>query len=171
MEDTVEARVNGKQYEVTCSPQPGELPALNGDSPVLQGDSRSGFIVDWQGKRYNAFVVQADHQARTYVLRINNRRVEINLKDQQDKIAEQWGLSVSSNKKINELRSPMPGMVLELLVSEGDTVRKGDPLVVLEAMKMENILRSPGELRISGISVQKGKAVDKNQLLIQFSEV
>jgi biotin carboxyl carrier protein len=171
MEDKVEASVNGKVFLVDSSSVPGDLPKLSGFEPELHGDSRAGFTVAWKGKTYNAFVVQADHQARTYVLRINNRRVEVNLKDSQDKIAEQWGLVSTSNKKINELKSPMPGMVLELLVREGDTVRKGDPLLVLEAMKMENILRSPGELRIAGISVEKGKAVDKNQILMQFSEV
>ena len=62
----------------------------------------------------------------------------------------------------------MPGMVLNILVNEGDTIKKGDPLIVLEAMKMENILKSPTDGVIKKIPINKGVAVEKNQLLIQF---
>jgi biotin carboxyl carrier protein len=62
----------------------------------------------------------------------------------------------------------MPGMVLNVLVNEGQTVKKGDALLVLEAMKMENILKSPAEGTIKKITAVKGTAVEKNQILIQF---
>ncbi len=62
----------------------------------------------------------------------------------------------------------MPGMVLNILVKEGDVVKKGDPLIVLEAMKMENILKSPTEGTVKKVAAIKGTAVEKNQLLIQF---
>ena len=62
----------------------------------------------------------------------------------------------------------MPGMVLNILVTEGQEVKKGDALIVLEAMKMENILKSPTDGVIKKIAINKGVAVEKNQLLIQF---
>ena len=60
-------------------------------------------------------------------------------------------------------------MVLNVLVKEGDDVKKGDALIILEAMKMENILKSPSDGHIKKIAINKGLAVEKNQILIQFS--
>ena len=62
----------------------------------------------------------------------------------------------------------MPGMVLNILVAEGQQVKKGDSLLVLEAMKMENVLKSPTDGVIKKVVATKGTAVEKNQLLIQF---
>jgi biotin carboxyl carrier protein len=62
----------------------------------------------------------------------------------------------------------MPGLVLDVRVKEGDEVKKGDPLLVLEAMKMENILKSPAHAKIKKINVNKGQAVEKNQVLVSF---
>ncbi len=67
-----------------------------------------------------------------------------------------------------KLAAKMPGMVLNILVDEGQEVKKGDALIVLEAMKMENILKSPVDGVIKKIAINKGVAVEKNQLLIQF---
>jgi biotin carboxyl carrier protein len=71
-------------------------------------------------------------------------------------------------KKVNDVKAPMPGMVFNVLVSEGQDIKKGDPLIVLEAMKMENVLKSPTDGTVKKIAVTKGVAVEKNQVLIQF---
>jgi biotin carboxyl carrier protein len=70
--------------------------------------------------------------------------------------------------KVNEIKAPMPGLVLDVRVSEGEAVKKGDAIIVLEAMKMENIIKSPTDGIIKKISVKKGVAVEKNQVLIHF---
>lgn len=62
----------------------------------------------------------------------------------------------------------MPGLVIDVLVKEGDTVQKGEPLIILEAMKMENILKAATEVKIKKVLVEKGKAVEKNTTLIEF---
>jgi biotin carboxyl carrier protein len=62
----------------------------------------------------------------------------------------------------------MPGLVVNILVAEGDTIAKGDALLVLEAMKMENIIKSPGEGVVKKININKGQAVEKNQVLIEI---
>ena len=73
-----------------------------------------------------------------------------------------------ASKKVNEVKAPMPGMVLNILVQEGAEVKKGDALLVLEAMKMENIIKSPCDGTVKRVAATKGTAVEKNQLLIQF---
>jgi biotin carboxyl carrier protein len=74
-----------------------------------------------------------------------------------------------NSKKVNEVKAPMPGLVLEIRVNVGDAVKKGDAILVLEAMKMENILKSPTDGTVSKINVKKGIAVEKNQVLINFA--
>jgi len=54
------------------------------------------------------------------------------------------------------------------LVKAGDSIAKGDGLIVLEAMKMENVLKSPDDVIIKSIEVEIGKSVEKNQVLIEF---
>jgi biotin carboxyl carrier protein len=63
----------------------------------------------------------------------------------------------------------MPGLVLRVLVEPGQKVTKGEPLLVLEAMKMENMIKAPGDAIVSSVKAQLGQAVEKNQILIDFS--
>ena len=62
----------------------------------------------------------------------------------------------------------MPGVVLEIKVKKGDQIQKEEPLVILEAMKMENVLTSPLDGTISSIEVAEKDTVEKNTLLIKF---
>jgi biotin carboxyl carrier protein len=62
----------------------------------------------------------------------------------------------------------MPGLVLKVLVSEGDLIKKGEGLLVLEAMKMENLIKAPADIKISKINIKSGQIVEKNQVLISL---
>jgi biotin carboxyl carrier protein len=73
-----------------------------------------------------------------------------------------------NNQKVNEVKAPMPGLVLNILVEPGQEISKGDGLFVLEAMKMENIIKSPTDAIVKSIEVEKGIAVEKNQVLVKF---
>ena len=119
-------------------------------------------------KSYNIDVLKLNEEEKTMVLKINNVRCALQLKDKYDELLHTLGLDKLASKKLGDIKAPMPGMVLNILVSEGDTVKKGDALLVLEAMKMENILKSPADGIIKKIAATKGTAVEKNQLLIQF---
>ena len=62
----------------------------------------------------------------------------------------------------------MPGLIIQLLVKDGDEVKSGDTLLILEAMKMENIIKAPGDATVKSVKVRKGDGVEKNQVLIEF---
>jgi biotin carboxyl carrier protein len=62
----------------------------------------------------------------------------------------------------------MPGLILDINVTEGELVAEDTPLLILEAMKMENVITSPREGVIKSITVKKGDTVDKKQLLISY---
>lgn len=68
------------------------------------------------------------------------------------------------------LKSPMPGVILDLLVSPGDHVEKGEKILILESMKMENELRAGREGVVTRVHVEKGASVEKNQELITIGD-
>jgi biotin carboxyl carrier protein len=69
---------------------------------------------------------------------------------------------------VSDLKAPMPGLVLQILVEPGQEIKKGDKILILEAMKMENAIKAPADAIVAQIHINPGTAVDKNQLLITF---
>lgn len=122
-----------------------------------------------EGRSYNAEVVSADYATKNIVLKINGQRVELNAKDRFDLLLERLGMSNAAATKVNELKAPMPGLIVDIRVEPGQTVQKGDPLLVLEAMKMENILKAPADGTIASLKVNLRDNVQKGQVLVQFS--
>ena len=167
MAKSIQCWVQGRPIDVVVQ---GDDVALSGaeQGPVILGDSREGFSVRWNGKTYHAQVVQSDFRERTFTLRINHYRLDVQVKDETDAVLAGLGVAASAGKKVNDLRSPMPGMVLDILTKPGAEVRKGDPLLILEAMKMENIIKASGSGVVKNIPVHKKDAVEKNQLLIEM---
>jgi biotin carboxyl carrier protein len=95
-------------------------------------------------------------------------KYEVKLKDKFDLLLEKMGFNNSAILEVKDIKAPMPGLIIDIKVEEGIVVKKGDPLIILEAMKMENIIKSPGEGVVKKIQVKKGDSVEKNQILIQF---
>ena len=127
------------------------------------------FHVLYLGRSYNAELVSADYAAKAFVLKINGQRVELQAQDRFDQLLKQLGLSDATATRVNELKAPMPGLIVDIRVVPGQAVQKGDPLLVLEAMKMENILKAPADGTISSIKAVLRANVTKGQVLVQFA--
>jgi biotin carboxyl carrier protein len=108
-------------------------------------------------------------EEKTASIKVNGHTYNIAIKDRFDDLLHQLGLDNLQSAKVAELKAPMPGLVLSILVKEGDEIKKGDNLLVLEAMKMENIIKSPADVTIKSIKIKPSDKVEKNQVLIQFS--
>ena len=80
------------------------------------------------------------------------------------------GLSLAEDIAVSEIEAPMPGVIIDVLVSDGQEVKKGDFLCVLEAMKMENTLLSTGDGIIKTVKISKGQTVEKGHVLIEFEK-
>jgi biotin carboxyl carrier protein len=117
---------------------------------------------------YNAELVEADYKAKSFTFKINGSLHIVSVKDRFDLLLAQMGMSDATEKKLNDIKAPMPGLVLDIKVQPGDVVKKGDPIVVLEAMKMENILKSPGDGVVKAIRVKVKDNVEKGQVLLDF---
>lgn len=131
--------------------------------------SAGRYHVLYEGRSYRAELIEADYAAKSIVLRINGQRVELHAKDRFDLLLQKMGMSNATATKVNELKAPMPGLIVAIRVAPGQVVQKGDPLLVLEAMKMENILKAPTDGIVSGIKVTLRDNVQKGQVLVQFA--
>jgi biotin carboxyl carrier protein len=164
--------VNGKSSLKTDLSVKGSKIAGTVNDRTVEGDilevSKSEFHLLLDNKSYNIQLVKADYKEKKLVLKVNGKKYELDVKDKYDELLHSLGLDNIAAKKINDIKAPMPGMVLNVLVNEGQEVKKGDSLIVLEAMKMENVLKSPSDGIVKKIAATKGTAVEKNQLLIQF---
>ena len=117
---------------------------------------------------YHVEILRTDYHTKTFSIKVNGSSYEVQLADQYDQLVNRLGLAVVSEHKVREIRAPMPGLVLDISVEAGQQVEKGEPLLILEAMKMENLLKSPGDGVVKAILVKKGEAVEKNFLLIEL---
>jgi biotin carboxyl carrier protein len=126
------------------------------------------FHIQLDNKGYNAEVVAVEKETKSFQFKINGRLYKVALKDKFDLLLEQMGMNGAVGSKINNVKAPMPGLIIDLRVKEGDPVKAGDPLLILEAMKMENIIKAAGDSVVKSVKVKKGESVEKNQVLIEF---
>ena len=122
------------------------------------------------GKSHRIRIEQFQKDAKTYKVNINGNDYSIQLKDGYDLLIEKMGLNVLSDQKVGDVKAPIPGLVIDILAKPGEEISEGTPLLILEAMKMENVLKATGEGVIKNISVEKGSTVDKGQLLIEMEK-
>lgn len=162
-----QVQVNEKnQFQVS---KEGHQVLLNGQAADfdVQPLPGGGFHVLYQNRSYRVEVQQGD-QPKQYMLRINGHLYNVALKDQHDLLLDRLGLSHLAEKGAEDVKAPMPGLVLQVLVQPGDEVEKGTPLLILEAMKMENVIKATTAATVKGIEVEQGKPVEKGQLLVTF---
>lgn len=131
-------------------------------------DGKDAWHILYGSKSFRAELIDFDSANKRFILKVNGKQITMTAHTQIDQLLAQMGISHSSNKAINELKSPMPGLVIDIPVSEGQVIETGQPIIILEAMKMENILKAQSPVTIKKILVQKGKPVEKNEILVQF---
>ncbi|WP_108803857.1 acetyl-CoA carboxylase biotin carboxyl carrier protein subunit [Aquimarina sp. Aq107] len=130
--------------------------------------SNSKFHVINNNQSYHTEVIKSDFVNKNYTVKVNSNIYEVDISNSLDMMISEMGFSIGASKQVNSIKSPMPGLIIDIQVEIGQTVKEDDYLLVLEAMKMENIITSPREGTIKSIAVSKGDAVDKGKLLIEF---
>lgn len=161
------ATVNNKTFEIGTS---GESFTVNGQP--FEWDmvtiSDGYFHIVHENNSYKAEVVKTDAAAKTFQVKVNGRIYPVVVKDKFDLLLEKMGMNSNAGSKVNVIKAPMPGLIIDLKVKAGDVVKAGDALLILEAMKMENIIKCPGDGTVKTVNVKKGDSVEKNQVLIGF---
>ncbi|WP_291914791.1 biotin/lipoyl-containing protein [Chitinophaga sp. CB10] len=161
----IKAIVNGKsaftvnkEQEITVDGQPVDWSAV-----ALPGGDYS-VIMD--GFSYQAQVIKVDKEAKTVLLQINQQQYEVTIEEPIDQLLAAMGIKDAMAKKVNDIKAPMPGLVLKVLVEPGQAIRKGDPVLILEAMKMENVFKAAADAIVREIKVSERTAVEKGEVLI-----
>ena len=152
-------KVNETYYDVT--------PEMSHTLDVIK-TAAGKFHVNFKNVNYTAEIIDADAHYKNITLRINGNIHTIKLSDKYDRLIDQLGLKNTTKLLSGNIKAPMPGLVLDILVQTGQEVKAGDKVLILEAMKMENVIIAPTDGVIKSINIQRGNAVEKNALLIEI---
>ncbi len=141
------------------------------DSPAVldiqvQSNGLISLLLD--NKSYTATVEKVDTKAKELVLKIDGQPYTVAIKEPIDQLLSSMGLDLKAMQKIEPVKAPMPGMVLKVLVEPGQQINKGDGLLILEAMKMENVLKATGPATVKAIKINERTAVEKGTILIEL---
>ena len=154
-----------KSYEISFSK--GELlidgKPFNGD---IREISNHRLHLIHNNRSYRIEILSREDKKFTF--RINNSIIHTELRDKMDLLLERLGMDHLAQDAVNDITAPMPGLILDVQVNAGDEIKKGDPVLILEAMKMENVIKADGDGTVNEIMVKKGDSVEKNQILIRF---
>ena len=152
----VEYTQNGDEYEVVVDSHTRTVRLLSAQDGILT------LLVD--GKPLRAYV--ASDGTRTLVAIAGQVYEFTRAQEKQPRTRQR-----EAGRLDPEIRSPMPGKILQVLVTEGATVESGQALVLLEAMKMENTLSAEGAARVKKVHVAPGELVELGQLLVELEFV
>jgi biotin carboxyl carrier protein len=150
--------LNKEQYEINDQVIDWDIIHLGNDR----------YHIIYKSNSYQAELIEYNKEEKSFSFDINGQRQEVIVKDKFDLLLDKMGLNELKSSKMNNVKAPMPGLIFAINIKEGDEVKKGDPIMILEAMKMENILKSPGDGIVKSIIVKQGDSVEKNQVLINF---
>lgn len=141
------------------------------DSPAaldIQVQPNGLISVLLDNKSYTATVEKVDTKAKELVLKIDGQPYTVAIKEPIDQLLSSMGLDLKAMQKIEPVKAPMPGMILKVLVEPGQQINKGDGLLILEAMKMENVLKATGPATVKAIKINERTAVEKGTILVEL---
>lgn len=115
-----------------------------------------------------SFAFLARRVERGWEIEAEGRRIRLGVEDERRRAIRRLAGSSTAPGPARELRAPMPGLLLRVHVRPGQRVETGDPLVVVEAMKMENELRAEAAGTVASVEAGEGETVEKDDLLVRF---
>lgn len=126
------------------------------------------FDITHNGVVFHGEIVQDQSENRELTIKINHRVFQVKRKGELDDIIASLGFDKPKIRKLKELAAPMPGRVTSIHIELGQEIQPGDPILSLEAMKMENVLKAEGIGVVSAINIQQGDVVEKGSVLVSF---
>jgi len=164
----LQIKVNDQyNFEVDKKADQLQINGVDINADVKQQNASAYHIIN-NLRSYNAEVISFNSSEKTAEIKVNNTVYSITAKDQFDILLDKLGLSSLNAAKVSEIKAPMPGMVLKVFVTEGMEIKKNDNLFILEAMKMENIIKSPADVTVKTVKIKPGDKVEKGQILMLF---
>lgn len=128
----------------------------------------SNFHLLENNQAFDVSVIHSNFLNKTLTISVNGNTYEVKIEDEYDQQVKKMGLLAVTSQKVNAIKAPMPGLIVDVMIEEGQEISEGTPLLVLSAMKMENIILSQGEGVVKSIAVKKDDVVEKGQLIIEM---
>lgn len=141
---------------------------VSNPSVNIEDLSQGAYKITKGGKTYILEILSSEIDAKKLTIRYQHTVYDIVFKDDLDLVLDEMGIKMVSENIQTSIKAPMPGKVLEVIAGEGTAVTKGQGILILEAMKMENVLKAESDCTIKSVLVAKGENVDKNQVLIEL---
>ncbi|APQ17583.1 biotin/lipoyl-containing protein [Maribacter hydrothermalis] len=155
-------------YLITVNEEELEFKTSDADSlDSIAVNAQTLHVLD-NNTAFEVEIHHADYLNKTISLSVNGNIYEVKLEDEYDQQVKKMGLLAVTTQKLNEVKAPMPGLIVDVMVEVGEEIVEGTPLLVLSAMKMENIILAQGEGIIKSIEVKKDDAVEKGQVIIEM---
>ena len=162
-----EANINDDVTELELLEESGEVQFEDSkQSYEFHRQPNGRYLLRMGTKLYKIDNVEYDKHTITFTL--DGHWYQVDVRNEQDLLLDRLGFKRAGEIGEGELNAPMPGKILEVLVSEGDDVELGEPVAILEAMKMENELKAPIKGTITSISVSEGDSLDKNDVILEI---
>ena len=130
---------------------------------------KSKFHVINNHKSFNIQLENSDFYNKEYAVKVNSKSYVVKISNELDLLIKEMGFSIGNTKKANDIKAPMPGLILSVNVEEGQEVTEGDTLLILEAMKMENAIAAPKDGIIKTVIAKNGGTVEKGELMIEMA--
>jgi len=130
--------------------------------------SGSKYHILQNNKPFKGELVKSNFYRKKYTIKVNNNKYDVDISNPLDLLIDKMGFTFGTAKHIDSIKAPMPGLILDIHVGKGQEVKEDEGLLILEAMKMENVISSPRDGVIKSVNVSKGDAIDKGHLLIEF---
>ena len=128
--------------------------------------SENAYVIIFPKKIYNIEVLS--FEGKEAMISINNQVSKMKISDHIDQVLKKLGMDKVQSSLVQDIKAPMPGSIMNVIVKENDEVQSGDTILVLEAMKMENVIKSSRGGRVGKVHVSAGENVEKNQVLVTF---
>ena len=138
---------------------------IEADISTLPGSDRQHLRMD--GRSLSVFARRGDVG---WIIELEGRLFEVVVEDERTRHIRELASHVAPVETRRDLRAPMPGLIVRVEVQEGQDVEKGDSLVVMEAMKMENELKADGPGLVLSIEVEAGQAVERDAVLLKLEQ-
>lgn len=154
-------QVKANDFTISLDPETVDKADL-----VKRSDTEFHLLQDNQSVM--ARLLETDSTGKKLKVEVEGEIFQVEIKDALDQQLDNMGFSTVSTKHLKEIKAPMPGLVIAISVEEGQEVKEGDRILVLEAMKMENSILIHNPARIKRIAVMAGQAVEKGQVLVEL---
>ncbi len=159
--------VNGQSFDIEIN-EDGRI-LVNGEARVIDfRELRAGELYSMLLDHYSYEAVVEERDERFHVL-IAGEMYEARVTDERSRRLESAFMAFGDAGSEVQIRAPMPGLIVRVPVDEGQEVHKGDTVVILESMKMENELKSPRDGTVRHINVAAGDSVEQNRVLVTIA--